>query len=71
MEAMSGMGIITMILMFGSFIFWIWALIDILRSDFNDSINKLIWLLVVFFLYALGALLYIIIGKNQKNQKKL
>ena len=68
---MSGMGIITMILMFGSFIFWIWALIDILRSDFNDSINKLIWLLVVFFLYALGALLYIIIGKNQKNQKKL
>ena len=67
MEAMSGMGIITMILMFGSFIFWIWALIDILRSDFNDSINKLIWLLVVFFLYALGALLYIIIGKNQKK----
>ena len=64
---MGGMGIVTMIIMFGSFIFWIWALIDILKSDFKDSINKLIWILVVFFLYILGALLYIFIGMKQKK----
>ena len=67
MEAMSGMGILSIIIMFVAFIFWGWALIDILKSDFKDGINKLIWLLVVFFLYALGALLYVIIGKDQKK----
>ena len=67
MEAMNGMGIVTMIIMFGSFIFWIWALINILMSDFKDNINKLIWLLVVFFLYALGALLYVFIGMKQRK----
>ena len=67
MDTMSNMGMLGMVFMIGSFIFWAWALIDILKSDFKDSINKLIWLLVVFFLYALGALLYIIIGRNQKK----
>ncbi len=66
-DTASSMGILSMALMIGSFIFWAWALIDILKSDFKDSINKLIWLLVVFFLYALGALLYVIIGRNQKK----
>lgn len=67
MDFMSNMGILGMALMIGSFIFWAWSLIDILKSDFKESINKLIWLLVVFFLYVLGALLYIIIGRNQKK----
>jgi len=67
MDAMSGMGILSMVLMFGSFIFWAWALIDLLKSDFKDSTNKLIWLLVVFFLYAFGALLYFFIGRQQKK----
>lgn len=67
MDTMSGMGILGMIVMFGSFIFWVWALIDLLKSDFKDSTNKLIWLLVVFFLYAFGALLYLFIGRQQKK----
>ncbi len=66
-DTASSMGILSMVVMIASFIFWGWALIDILKSDFKDSINKLIWLLVVFFLYALGALLYVIIGRNQKK----
>ncbi len=47
-------------------IFWVWALIDILKSDFEDNIIKLIWLLVVFFLSILGAILYYFIGQKQK-----
>ena len=66
-DTVSSMGILSMVVMIASFIFWGWALIDILKSDFKDSINKLIWLLVVFFLYALGALLYVFIGRNQKK----
>jgi len=48
-------------------IFWLWALIDILRNDFEDNFIKLIWLLVVFFLSILGALLYYFIGQKQKK----
>jgi len=47
-------------------IFWVWALIDILKSDFEDNTIKLIWLLVVFFLSLLGAILYYFIGQKQK-----
>ena len=41
------------------------ALIDILRSRF-EPINKLTWVLVVIFTNVLGALLYFVIGRNQK-----
>jgi ABC-type molybdate transport system permease subunit len=64
MEAMGGL--LMMIIWLTLFIFWAWALIDILKSDFKESINKLIWLLVVCFFYVLGALLYYFIGRGQK-----
>lgn len=41
------------------------ALVDILRSNFEGN-NKLIWILVVLFTWLIGAILYFIIGKNQK-----
>jgi hypothetical protein len=65
MEAMGGL--LMMIIWLVLFIFWVWALIDILKSDFKESINKLIWLLVVFFFYVLGAALYYFIGREQKS----
>jgi len=44
------------------------ALIDILRSTFKDSTNKIIWVLVVIFVPLLGAILYFIMGRSQKVQ---
>lgn len=49
-------------------IFWIIALIDILKSDFRDTNGKIIWALVVIFLPVIGSILYFLIGKNQKIQ---
>ncbi len=46
-------------------VFWIVELIDVLRREFADSTMKVVWLLVVFFLHGLGALLYYFIGKPQ------
>jgi hypothetical protein len=60
-------GLIAMAVMLGIFIFWVWSLIDILKSDFKNDVNKIVWLLVVFFLYAIGAVLYYFIGRNQKS----
>jgi hypothetical protein len=46
-------------------VFWIVELIDVLRREFTDSTMKIVWLLVVFFLHILGAILYYFIGKPQ------
>ena len=45
---------------------WIIILVDILRSNFKNSIDKLIWLIVITLIPILGLLLYIIIGRKQK-----
>jgi len=60
------MEILGALLGFVVFVLWIWALIDILKSDFKDNINKIIWLLVVFVLNFLGVVLYYFIGRGQK-----
>jgi hypothetical protein len=56
-------------LFFGLAVFaaWIWALVDILRSTFSDSIIKVLWFLLVFCLPLLGFILYIVIGKSTKT----
>ena len=46
-------------------LFPIWALIDILKSKFDEN-NKLIWVLAVIFTNIVGAMLYFLIGKKQK-----
>jgi hypothetical protein len=48
-----------------AFVFWIWALIDILKNEFTGS-NKLIWLLTVITVPFLGMVLYWFIGREQK-----
>ena len=62
-----GFGMLFMFLFWiASIILWISALIDILKSDFRGGSDKIVWLLVVVFLPLLGAVLYFVIGKNQK-----
>lgn len=41
------------------------ALIDILKSKFEEN-NKIVWVLVVLFLNLIGAILYFAIGRKQK-----
>jgi hypothetical protein len=44
------------------------ALISCLRSNFQDSTHKLIWVLVILFLPLLGSILYFIISPKQRLQ---
>jgi hypothetical protein len=57
-----------LILSLGMVGFWIWTLIDLLRSDFEDENNKIIWLLLVIFLPVIGVILYWLIAPDQKTQ---
>ncbi|AMM52985.1 hypothetical protein TH61_15295 [Rufibacter sp. DG15C] len=47
-------------------ILWIWALVDILKSDFKSDVEKIIWLLLVIFVPVLGWILYFAIGRSQR-----
>ncbi|QCR21461.1 PLDc N-terminal domain-containing protein [Pontibacter sp. SGAir0037] len=62
-----------LVLLFGlvPFVLWLWAIIDLLRSDFRSGTDKLIWAVVIIFVPLLGALLYLLIGRSQKNRTEL
>ena len=44
----------------------IWALVDIIRSDFKDGTTKLVWIIVVIFVPLVGSILYLVLRKGQK-----
>lgn len=60
--------ILLFILLF--FIFWVWMLVDCIKSDLKD-IEKLIWVLIILFLNIIGALLYLFFVKLNKNYKTI
>ncbi|WP_373314899.1 PLD nuclease N-terminal domain-containing protein [Gillisia lutea] len=39
-------------------ILWIWALIDIYKSNFKNEILKIIWFVIVIFFPILGPIIY-------------
>lgn len=64
---MGNLGFIELLPFILVIVFTLLALIDILKSDFKESVNKIVWVLVVIFLPLLGAILYFIIGSAQKR----
>lgn len=54
-----------LLLLFG--VFWIFALIDILKSKFKGGeVEKIIWVLVILFLPLIGLIIYYVIGRKNK-----
>ena len=44
--------------------FWIWMLIDCIRSRALSDGEKIAWTLVIVFTHALGALIYLLAGRK-------
>jgi Phospholipase_D-nuclease N-terminal len=59
--------IIVMIISLAAFAFWIMTIIDIAKSEFKGSNDKVIWLIVTILLGVLGALIYHFVGKQSKR----
>jgi len=53
------------------FIIVVIALVDIIRNEFNQSRNKLVWIIVVILLPIIGSVLYYFIGRKQKIERYL
>ena len=49
--------------------FWIWALVDAVRVP-DDSLyragNKVVWVIVIAVLGALGAIIYVLVGRPSR-----
>ncbi len=62
--------ILILVVLFLAILPTIIALVDILKSEFKGN-NKIVWILVVLFANFFGAILYILIGREQKikNEK--
>lgn len=52
------------------FIVWLILLINILKSQFVNSNDKLVWILIITFVPIIGLFLYIFIGKKQRTHNK-
>ncbi len=48
-------------------IVWIWAIVDVIKSDFKDSAVKFIWIAVLIFIPFVGAIIYPFVGKSTKK----
>ena len=59
-------GVVGLLIGVAVFAVWIWALVDIIRSDFKDIGIKIVWFLLVFFIPFLGFILYVILGTSTK-----
>ena len=64
---LGGVGTQELLLLVGSagLIFWVVALIDVLKRDFPGENDKLIWVLVVVLTNWLGALIYWFVGRDK------
>lgn len=47
------------------FIFWLWMLIDCIKSDFGQNHNKISWILIIIFTGIIGAVLYYFLVKRK------
>ena len=56
--------IVALALLLASIGFWIYTIVDIVKSNFQDETTKIIWLLVVVLTGVLGSLIYWIFGRS-------
>lgn len=45
---------------------WVVCLTDVIKSEFENPNNKIIWILLLLLIAPLATLIYIFIGKGQK-----
>ena len=62
---LGGMFIFWLIFGIGGFILFLWALIDVIRRQFPNPNDKILWILLVLLISWLGPILYLIIGRKK------
>jgi Phospholipase_D-nuclease N-terminal len=47
------------------FVFWLWMLVDAIKNKALSDTERIVWVLVIVLLHALGALVYFLAGRNK------
>jgi len=71
---MAAMGLVFFLLLFGVFvvvgiggtILWIMAIIDCAKNEPSSSNDKVVWLLIILFLHAIGGAIYFLVRRPQR-----
>lgn len=50
--------------------FWLYAMVDLIKSDFRAPHEKMMWLLILLFTTPLGVFLYLAMSRNHKEKRK-
>lgn len=45
--------------------FWVWMLVDCVRNRRLNDNERIVWVLVIVFTHALGALIYLLAGRKK------
>ena len=64
----AGFGLIGILLLIAASLFWIWMLVDAIINPALKDTEKLIWVAVVLFTHFLGAILYFLLVRAQRNR---
>jgi hypothetical protein len=64
----AGLSATILVLVVIASLFWIWAIIDCATNPNLDSVQKIVWLLVIFFLHILGAIVYVAAGRGRTRR---
>jgi hypothetical protein len=68
MDTLANTSLFTFFLLLGLgyAILWIWAVVDMLKSEFKDGNLKLVWAVVLIFANPIGPFVYFILSREQK-----
>lgn len=61
-----GMMLLMFVLGLISLAIWVWALIDAIQNPGLNPTERLIWVLVIVLTNLIGAILYLLIGRNRR-----
>jgi hypothetical protein len=67
MAAFQSYGVLWLVIVGIASLFWLWMLVDAIKSPSLDSVRRIIWICVIFFLHFLGALVYFLAGRQRSS----
>lgn len=60
-----GIGFMEILILLIPLVIWGYAVLEIATGTFKDSMDKLVWLLIVLFLPFFGIVLYYLVGRRK------
>jgi membrane protein implicated in regulation of membrane protease activity len=69
LEPFAHVAVVMLIIALAFFLVWFVTIIDIVRSQFTNNTDKIIWFCFLIVLPPIGVLLYFFIGRHQKRSE--